>query len=337
MVNEQKCKRLRGREQRAGGGRGVVQAHRFRLTSLRFLLLLFCSVVLIGTSAEAQVSKLPGNASKVLKPALAVPAHAIFRVQLQGFVVHRQTWDDALNSDGWGDEVYVVYNLDTIDLLGRTDLIRTSSWGSFTSLYGDTGGGSNTVRAGSATPNGGLQTGDRYPSGPWTSSTSVGSTFFEAELVRGRSALVLIPAIFESDRSRSITDAYNRAVFASRTAVQGAVTELIRGPALTTAAQILRRGETLGLDGLTSSVLHGAGFTGESGDRPVGMVPPPPGRSTATYTFVPQGFVLTYEAADAIVNNDLFGAGRGVAVVRYNDDERLRGQYSLFFHIERVP
>ena len=74
-----------------------------------------------------------------------------FRVRLNGFTVNRQTWDNLTNADGWGDEVYVSYNIDTVDVSGRWDsaLTRTINWASRTSTFDDNGWGRATVvRAG---------------------------------------------------------------------------------------------------------------------------------------------------------------------------------------------
>lgn len=289
-----------------------------------------------------------GGKCAVAAPVPAAPLRGTFRVRLNGFTVHRQTWDDAFNSDGWGDEVYLVYNIDTVDVSGRTDTLRTALWGSFTSVFGDTGGAA-TVRAGNATANGGLVTGNSFPaSTPWRGGArETGPAIFNAELIQGRTGGVIIPAIFESDRRSDMRETYNTAVRELRPAVQSALTGFISGPALRTPAQFLRTGDALGLGGLTSRRLHGDGFTGESADRPIGMMPVTGGAfdvrgsggvfsEPASYGFVPKGLVLTYDSAELIARSDLFGRGRGVVEIRYTDDERLRGDYSLFFLVERV-
>ena len=278
----------------------------------------------------------------------ATPLRGTFRVRLNGFTVHRQTWDDALNSDGWGDEVYFVYNIETVDATGRNDTLRTALWGVFTSVFGDTGGGA-IVRAGNATANGGLVTGNSFPASmPWRGGArETGTAIFNAELIQGRTAGVIFPAVFESDRRSDMRETYNAAVRELRPAVQSALTGLIGGPALRTPAQFLRTGDALGLGGLTSRRLHGDSFTGESADRPIGMMPPAGGTfdvrggggifsESNSYGFVPKGLVLTYDSAELIARSDLFGKGRGVIEIRYTDDARLRGDYSLFFLVERV-
>ena len=54
------------------------------------------------------------------------------------------------------------------------------------------------------------------------------------------------------------------------------------------------------------------------------------------FTFVPRALVLTYEAADSISRSDLFGRVRGVIELRYRDDNRLQGDYTLYFQVDRV-
>ena len=49
---------------------------------------------------------------------------AFYEVTLEGFTVNNQTWDHALNVDGWGDEVYVNTDVRVIDQAGAV-LVRS--------------------------------------------------------------------------------------------------------------------------------------------------------------------------------------------------------------------
>jgi hypothetical protein len=202
-------------------------------------------------------------------------------------------------------------------------------------VFGDTGAGA-IIRAGTASSTGGLATGNSFPAAePWAGgSRETGPAIYNADLIQGRTAGVIIPAIFESDRASSLRETYNVAVRNARPVIQSSLAALLRGSALRTAAQFLVRGESVGLGGLASTLSHGASFTGERVDRPIGMRPPPGG---SNFTFVPQALVLTYESAELIARSDLFGRGRGVVEIRYTDDSRLRGDYSLYLLVERVP
>ena len=274
------------------------------------------------------------------------PLRGRFRVRLNGFTVNRQTWDNALNTDGWGDEVYVSYNIDTVDVSGRWDptLTRTINWASRTSTFGDNGGGRATVvRAGRGTT-GGLVTGDSFPAtAPWRgTSRETGPAIFEADLIQGRTAGVIFPAVFEADGNRALVDTYNSTIFHLRPNIETSLAGLARGPALRSPAQFIRGGETLGLGDLVASLSHGATFIGEAVDRPIGMARveafglPGGGPLRDNFTFVPKALVLTYEAADIISRSNLSGRGRGVIEIRYRDDDRLQGDYTLYFQVERV-
>jgi hypothetical protein len=59
--------------------------------------------------------------------------------------------------------------------------------------------------------------------------------------------------------------------------------------------------------------------------------------SRGRYLFDSRAVVLTYEMADRFAQNDLFGKGNGVVEVRYADDHRLEGRYTLYLKVERLP
>lgn len=275
------------------------------------------------------------------------PLRGTFRVRLNGFTVNRQTWDNLTNIDGWGDEVYVSYNIDTVDVSGRWDppLTRTINWASRTSTFGDNGWGrTRVVRAGNGTSSGGLITGNSFPAtAPWSGGArETGPAIFTADLVQGRTGGVIIPAIFEDDGNRDLIDTYNSTIFRLRPNIETSLIGLIRGPALLSPAQWVQDGRLLGLGDLAPSLSHGDSFIGEAVDRPVGM-----GRVEAfgltgsgplrnNYTFIPPGIVLTYDSAELISRSNLTGRGVGVIEMRYRDDDRLQGDYTLYFKVERV-
>jgi hypothetical protein len=257
-----------------------------------------------------------------------------FRVRLNGFRVHRQTWDDALNSDGAGDEIYFVHHATMVDVTGARPAPLAQNWGGFTSAFGDSGH-QNVIAAGDASGNGGLRTGNAFPASfpERGGSASTGPALFWGELVQGQTGAVLVTAVFESDHNEDLRARYGRSMHEARTALESSLSALIRGAALRSAAAIVRTGDGLGLGALRSALSHGASFTGESVDRPIGMTRRIGGNG---FTFVPQGLVLTYEAADSITRGDLFGKGRGIVEIRYTDVEQLKGDYSLYFLVERA-
>ena len=262
------------------------------------------------------------------------PLHATFTVVFQGFTVHRQTWDDALNSDGRGDEVYFTNNVLMTDVTGTPATPLFTNWGGFTSTFGDTGAG-NIVRAGNATPNGGLETGNSFPATnpELGGSGRFGGALFFGELTAGRTGAVIVHSVFESDRREDIRRSYFNGMNEVRASLLSNLTTLIRGSALRTPAEFLRSGDSMGLGLLRSRITHGTSLTGESADRPIGMVRRLGGNG---FTFVPQVLVLTYESADAISRGDLFGKGRGIVEIRHTDPDTLKGDYSLFYRVQRA-
>src|SRR2546430_14649920 len=106
-----------------------------------------------------------------------------FRVTLTGFVVNHETFDDALQRDGTGDEVFALVNSAEIWSSNR---IFGALQNRQTLIYGDTSSHQTIffpslehrgyrVQAGSAGRTGGFRTGDRYPPAAGSASTLAGA------------------------------------------------------------------------------------------------------------------------------------------------------------------
>ena len=125
-----------------------------------------------------------------------------YRLLVTGFRVNRPTFDERIN--GNGDEDYVAVGLSTID---RRDSSVIQPWAAIRSdSYGDVGRFPSFVRAGSATPTGGLWSGDVVPTGTdprATSGTPSPSRFplavWEGTLRDGIDALIVKPTLWEND------------------------------------------------------------------------------------------------------------------------------------------
>lgn len=255
-----------------------------------------------------------------------------FRVTLTGFTVNRQTDDNILESDGKGDEVYVVAEVaqyDTYWQVGRRpgfsqDNILINFGGNngfhgrgnltlrrslISVVMGDVNNQNNPprIRAGSASNLGGLRTGDRFPSNePWNLtgtplSDRLPMLLWEGELRRGGDFVMIIPTIWEWDggnpelRSRFTQDV--NYYFADSTYRD---------------------------DGFVFRNFTGGDIVG-AGDRPIGML----GRDT----WIPQGLTLTFETAQNAATTSPSHIGTGVVEMRYAADTE---NYSLYFKIERV-
>ena len=127
----------------------------------------------------------------------ADPLHGKYRVTLTGFTVQSQTYDNPLQIDGKGDEVYLaahVLQFDTSSAgLVVANEVRT------THVYGDVNGFTYRVKAGTAGASGGLASTNAFP----PSAKSAGGDFplvlWEGDLVQGRSAVVVVPTVWEWD------------------------------------------------------------------------------------------------------------------------------------------
>ncbi len=229
-----------------------------------------------------------------------------FRVTLTGFTVNGQTDDNVLETDGKGDEVFILAEVAQYDRYTQDP--RTLAGAAVRLGYNDNlhGGGNVTLRrslvsvlmgdvnnqnnppriqAGSASSLGGLRTGDRFPTNePWILSSEPTADrppmlLWEGELRRGRDLVTIVPTVWEWDGG-------NVALRQQR--------------------------------GLTGVDTFGAG------DRPVGML--------ANGYWFPLALMLNFEVAQWTATTSPNDIGTGVVVLRY----MARGEdYSLYLKVER--
>lgn len=133
---------------------------------------------------------------------LAAPAPTPwFRVVALGFWVSGHTRDNVLNFDGVEDEVFLATVVNTTDLSLSSNTVTASK----SATFGDIGGLPNRLKAGSASPNGGLFRGDAYP--PLldlNAPTRTPSRDFPLLLWEGpvddQTMIVLHPTLWEEDK-----------------------------------------------------------------------------------------------------------------------------------------
>ena len=129
-----------------------------------------------------------------------------FQVILTGFSVDQQTDDNIVESDGKGDEVFIVAEVaqyaNAGRLHGRPPLTLRRTLTSI--VMGDANNQEvPRIRAGSAGNNGGLRTGDRFPTNePWRqvgtlSKNRLPMQVWEGELSQGM--VIIVPTIWEWD------------------------------------------------------------------------------------------------------------------------------------------
>lgn len=264
------------------------------------------------------------------------PKQGRFLVTLNGYSVNHETYDDILERDGARDEVSWVPYVYEVDVSGS---LRRVLWSdAFSSVMGQRRRPDSPVTlAGTATPTGGLRTGDAYPSAtPWlrTSGPAPGlnlpAVMFDGTLARGVNAAAIFPTLWEWDAPEHMYLLYLDSMLGYRPTVVSAVAALITAPPTTSLGSYLVPGSALGV-GVTTAMGDGPLGTGEVGFRPIGMQ-----RSGDGWVFTPASLVLTYDGADYISRTD-FGRGRGVVEVRYIDHQVLAGDYSIYLQVERLP
>jgi hypothetical protein len=266
------------------------------------------------------------------KDSLTIIEAGRFRVTMTGFTVNRQTNDNILESDGKGDEVYILGELAQYDsywefggrpglrqdsilinlggqngLHGRGNVTLRRSLVSV--LMGDVNNQNNPprIQAGSAGGAGGLRTGDRFPSNePWNLSGQpradrLPMLLWEGQLRRGLDLVVIIPTIWEWDGGNPQL----RSQFTQDVNYYFTVS-------------------TYQDDGFVFRSFIGGDIAG-AGDRPIGML----GRDT----WVPQGLTLNFDNAQRAVTSSPGRIGTGVVEMRYAADTE---DYSLYFKIERI-
>jgi hypothetical protein len=238
-----------------------------------------------------------------------------FRVILTGFSVERQTDDNVLESDGKGDEVFIVAEVAEYANEGRPQTPQDP----FRSLFGFNplltlrrtltsvvmGDANNQevprIRAGTAGNNGGLRSGDQFPTKePWKqvgtlSHNRLPMVVWEGELSQGM--LIIVPTIWEwDDGNLRAREQFNQDINVHFNAGPDSNHHL-------TVREVL------------ASDVFGAG------DRPIGVLDEPP------------IIRLDYQTADAAVQqSDRHGPGE-FEIVYAGDTEK----YRLYYKIERLP
>ena len=250
-----------------------------------------------------------------------MPESGNYAVYVNGFTVHQQTWDDALQWDGNGDEVFI-----PVKVAVTTDGKAFSQPLRRTPTMGDTNGKNGRVKAGSLSNKGGLQTGDEFPTpNPYQRQVPVAPTVppwkvWEGTLEQGRHVLTVIPAIMEDDEGGE--HPFNAWVAWADQAVDTMAPSLqqLLGPEALpylTATQA-------GLEVLSSL----PNVVGKKGTRPIGIQ-----NGTAEPTLL----VLDHAAAERLVDSDPQGLGPGVVQFSYQDSTELgAGSYSLYLQVERA-
>lgn len=271
-------------------------------------------------------------------PAPSAPAaKGRFRVVITGFTVNHETYDDMLQRDGKGDEVYVYTNIVTLNRSGK----RVDEFNLRTRTMGDTNGWPDRLRAGTRSARGGLESGDQYPSSnPWrysgrTYTDRLPELVWHGELAQGGNTVVITPTIWEWDKTGE--DLWSQASVVPEAILQigqlivdypsdvaGAFASIFGGGANTPATA------PKNYPGCIKGPNLDAQKIGVAETRPIGMK-----MLGGAYRYCPQAMVLNYAKAAQIAQTSQ-GFGKGVVRVTYKDSAHLgSGSYTLYVNVQK--
>lgn len=288
--------------------------------------------ILLTTLGAALASALLGAA-----PATTAPAHHAatgrYRLVVTGFTVNHETWDNAFETDGKRDEVFVDVS---VSLLDRANGAISSLGSKRTRVIGDVNFQSGRLKGGSASALGGLRTGDSYPTAqPWTIAGAMTTDglpleVWRGDLAQGGSGVTVLPSIWEYDGGGLdfVTPWYN---FAKQFPLYGApLVSLVNsslGQNTIKAAQVGYQFANRDMDS----------WAGHAADRPIGIDYVSTSGGTIPGWKDTPVVSLTYESAESLLASNPTGRGLGVASVHYVDNSKYAGDYTLYLKLERVP
>ena len=272
---------------------------------------------------------------------------AAYRVTLNGFRVNRETYDTAFETDGKGDEVFIISEAGSID---RTFAVKHRV-SRRSQTYGDTNGFAERVQAGQRSEKGGLKTGDRAPNRDLSQPRPAGMgiltddfpmLLWQGDLYDGNNAAVIMPTIWEWDlrsinfpapgypiphdvppewQLRNHFDRWIRNDFGRFVATR--IRTMFRSPFVGRAPRAAWAQERSNADIFTM---------GTNGTRAIGLQPAE--RVAFTDVFEPMVLILTFAAAEQALRSS-----NGIFQMTYEEPRccGLEGSYTLFLQLERLP
>ncbi len=237
-------------------------------------------------------------------PAERIPGSVRYRVTLNGFTALRQSYDHPLQIDGKGDELYAAAWVAEVDTASPE---VAKHWVVRSRTMGDRNGFANRVKMGSASPLGGVRTGDKYPiPAPWQrkgglAGDSLPMVLWEGDMLPGRSAVVITPTLWEWDD--------NPEIFAYWVVSRGAVLERLTSAEV--LPSIVANKTWFPLDLGSPGFVVRTNMSGDARDRPIGLDVGDGATSVGFATPKPVGpYEVIARAAHPIVEHILEGTRR---------------------------
>ena len=252
------------------------------------------------------------------------------KIHFAGFVCDRETWDDALQLDGKGDEVFMNFQF---SLAGPDGTIK-QSFSYKTPTYGDaTGQFSNRISAGSCTDmfggnRGGIKAGDRYLTNDVIAEFDMGS----------RDVLTVIPTIWEWDPGQDVMNPVLNKLHGMAADINRETSRIFASSDGTASPVVSTFGDVsrfiFPLTNLFSADFYSTvkSVIGQQGTRPIGI--------SGNGNYIPNLVVLTPQVMNNFLNTNV-GFGTGIFTVKYFEEElgntREHGNYLILLRAEYAP
>jgi len=246
------------------------------------------------------------------------------RISFAGFECYRETWDDILNSDGKGDEVFFNFSFLLADKNGNSKL----SYEKRTGVYGDaTGRFSNRISAGSCVDllgnlKGGIKGGDVYRCNDLIGEFDMA----DADI------LTIIPTGWEHDPIADNSISFSSTMKSFYNNINQKIAPIMIGFNVLTGnlGGVIFQSTSLGLSKIKAGGEQGE--LGKAGTRPIGM--------EKFGDFAAKLVALNTPNLVSICNTDM-GFGKGVIAVNYDEaavgNLRDHGNYTMLIRVEYFP
>ena len=260
-----------------------------------------------------------------------------YRLVITGFQCHTATYDDSLEYDGKGDEVFISIGYKRAT---RDGTVLESIGPDKTLVMGDTNLQSGRIQVGSARDDkGGLLDGDAFPSkSPWKREIPLDDSryyppfkIWEGDLTQGSDAVFITPSIWEWDDGAGIFPSLVQ-WFVQTDQKFGQKAKEVFGP-LAKPYEWIFDAVSLGIQTVGTLTGFWTGL-GKPGTRPIGVQRDP--ANPDGVLFNPKILQLTYDIAEFLLTENPTGHGNGILAINYLDDTFARGDYTLYLQLERV-
>lgn len=240
------------------------------------------------------------------------------RITFTGFNCKEETWDNALQTDGKRDEVYIRFDFSHADKNANPKY----NYHFTTPVYGDINGFNGRVKAGTGGNTGGVRTGDVF---------STSHVIGEYDIAQD-DIITLTPVIWEWDNNdismqNEMQMAADKNLRALHEKALHSVSSMI--PGIAGIGSFIVTSRLFNLPEFANLITN---VLGKEGNRPIGV--------TTDGKFNASILVLNTKLMQQVANSN-YGYGTGVVPVEYNErmlgNSRDHGSYTLFIKIEFTP